>query len=183
MLGQLYTNRGRTLELSQQYESAQDNYQEMIDLAAERNDSAMRLAALTSQCIVRATQTPLFNLAEARILAEEALTLARQLGDKATEAKVLWGMLLVATWGEGDHDKALAYGLRSLELARELDLKEQMGFTYQDLANVYRNLNQLDRCPKDEPGSPGDLAGTGKFAHAGRCLHHAADEPFYGWVN
>ena len=58
LLRRLFTNRGRSLELSQQFETAQINYQEMIDLAGERRDSAMRLAALTSQCIVRATQTP-----------------------------------------------------------------------------------------------------------------------------
>jgi DNA-binding SARP family transcriptional activator/tetratricopeptide (TPR) repeat protein len=142
-LCQLYTNRGRVLELNQQFEAAQDNYEEMIGLAAENDDSAMRLAALTSQCIVRATQTPLYDMAKARTLADEALALARQLGDKATEAKVLWGLLLVETWGEGDNEKALAYGLRSLVLAREMGLKEQMGFTYHDLANVYRNLSQL----------------------------------------
>lgn len=103
----------------------------------------MRLAALTSQCIVRATQTPLFNAPAARALAEEALALAQQIGDKAAQAKVLWGMLLVEVTGEGDAQKGLDYGLRSLKLARELGLKEQIGFTNQDLAYVYRNLNRL----------------------------------------
>lgn len=144
LLCRLYTNRGRALELNQQFEAAQDNYEEMIELAAENGDSAMRLATLTSQCIVRATQTPLYDMAKARTLADEALALARQLGDKAAEAKVLWGLLLVETWGEGDNEKALAYGLRSLELAHEMGLIEQMGFTNQDLAHAYRNLNRLE---------------------------------------
>lgn len=143
LLCRLYTNRGRSLELSQQFEAAQINYQEMVDLAAERNDSAMRLAALASQCIVRATQTPLFNASKARTLAEEALALAQQLGDKAAQAKVLWGMLLVEVTSEGDVKKGLVYGLRSLELAREMGLNEQMGFTYHDLGNAYRELNRL----------------------------------------
>lgn len=143
LLRRLYTNRGRSLELSEQFESAQINYQEMVDLADERNDSAMRLAALTSQCIVRATQTPLFNASKARTLAEEALALAQQLGDQATEAKVLWGMLLVEITSDGDLQKGLEYGLRSLELARQMGLNEQMGFTNQDLANAYQGLNRL----------------------------------------
>ena len=86
---------------------------------------------------------PLFNLSEAKILAKDALTLAQQLGDGATEAKVLWGMLLIEVTGEGDLQKGVEYGLRSLELARESDLKEQMGFTNHDLANAYRSLNRL----------------------------------------
>ena len=143
LLRQLYIKRGRSLELGQQYEAAQINYQEMVDLADKRNDSAMRLAALTSQCIVRATQTPLFDALEARTLAEKALALAQQLGDKATQSKVLWGMLLVEVTSEGDPQKGLEYGLRSLELAREMGLKEQLGFTNQDLGYVYRSLNRL----------------------------------------
>ena len=167
LLRRLFTNRGRSLELSLQFEAAQINYQEMVDLAVERSDSAMRLAALTSLCIIRATQTPLFNLAEAKILAAEALALAQQLGDQATEAKVLWGMLLIEVSGEGDLQKGLEYGLRSLELARESDLKEQMGFTNHDLANVYRSSESAGGCQKGQPGRSVGLAGIGKFANAG----------------
>ncbi|MBN1666806.1 MAG: hypothetical protein JW862_06945, partial [Anaerolineales bacterium] len=144
LLLRLYTNRGRSLELSQQFESALINYHEMLDLADERDEPAMLLAALTSQCIVRATQTPLFNASQARTLAAEALTLAQQLGEPATEAKILWGMLLVEITSEGDLQKGLEYGLRSLELALQMDLKEQMGFTNLDLATAYRGLNRLD---------------------------------------
>lgn len=143
LLRRLYTQRGRALELSQQFESALNNYQEMVDLAGERNDPEMRLDGLTNQCIVRATQTPLFNASQARNLAAQAQALAQQLGDQATEAKVLWGKLLVELTSEGDYQKGLEYGLRSLELAHQMNLEEQMGFTNLDLANVYRGLNRL----------------------------------------
>lgn len=139
----LYLQIGRVLELRNQFDQALATYQQMIELAAQFADERIRLASLTAQCIVHATQTPLYDMAKARALADEALVLARRLGDKAIEAKVLWGLLLVESWGGGDDHKGLAYGLRSLELARELELNEQMGFTYQDIANVYRNLNQL----------------------------------------
>jgi tetratricopeptide (TPR) repeat protein len=140
----LYTRRGRAFELNSQFEAALRNYQEMSALAAELQDEPLKLASLTAQCVVRATLTPLYDVPQARALAEQALALVRKLDDRATEAKVLWAMLLVEAWGEGDNHKALEYGLRSLEIARELGLKEQMGFTLTNLINAYWNLNQLD---------------------------------------
>ena len=139
----LYLQIGRVQELLNEFDEALATYQQMIELAGRWADERLKLASLAAQCIVRVTQTPLHDMAKARILGEEALDLAQRLEDKATEAKVLWGLLLVEVWDEGDNPKGLAYGLRSLELARDLDLKEQMGFTYQDMAWGYRNLHQL----------------------------------------
>jgi class 3 adenylate cyclase/tetratricopeptide (TPR) repeat protein len=144
----LYTRLGRAFELNNQFEAALRNYQEMIAVAAERESGSLKLASLSAQCIIRATQTPLYDPPQARALAEQALTLARQLDDRTTEAKVLWGMLLVEAWGNGDNHKALEYGLRSLELAGELGLREQMGYTYTNLVNVYWNLDQLEAARK-----------------------------------
>jgi len=140
----LYSCCGRAFELDSQFDRALENYQEMSHLADEKKDDRLKLASLTAQCILSATQTPLYNPRQAKKLGETALALARKTGDQAIESKVLWGMLLVEAWGEGDIQKGLEYGLRSLTLARELGLKEQMGFTYTNLVNVYWSLNQLE---------------------------------------
>jgi len=140
----LYSRRGRAYELDSQFDQALENYQEMSRLGEESGDEGLKLASLTAQCILRATQTPLYDPSQARELGEAALALARKTDDQATESRVLWGLLLVEAWGDGDIDKALEYGLRSLELARQLGLKEQMGFTYTNLVNVYWSLNQLE---------------------------------------
>ncbi len=58
---QLYKNRGRALELTNQYEAAQANYQELANLAEERNDPALRLAAIIAQCIIHSTYNPVFD--------------------------------------------------------------------------------------------------------------------------
>jgi class 3 adenylate cyclase/tetratricopeptide (TPR) repeat protein len=139
----LYSQRGRAYELDSQFDQALENYLQMSRLADENEDRQLKLASLTAQCILRATQTPLYDPPQARELGEAALALARTTNDQAVESKVLWGLLLVEVWSEGDIDQALEYGLRSLELARELGLREQMGFTYTNLVNVYWNLNQL----------------------------------------
>jgi class 3 adenylate cyclase/tetratricopeptide (TPR) repeat protein len=140
----LYLRCGRACELDSQFEAALQNYRVMAAAADERMDEALQLASLTAQCILRATQTPLYDPRRARLLAEQALALARELGDRAAEARVLWGMLLVEAWGDGDSQKGLQYGLRSLGIARELGLKEQMGFTYTNLVNVYWSLGRLE---------------------------------------
>jgi tetratricopeptide (TPR) repeat protein len=71
------------------------------------------------------------------------MVLASELDDQATEARVLWVLLLIEVWGGGDMQKALAYGLRSLELTRLEGLKEQMGYTLTNLTNVYQNLDRF----------------------------------------
>lgn len=140
----LYSRLGRVYELDNQFDRALEIYQEMSRLADENGDEQLKLESLVAQCILHATQTPLYDPPQAKKLGEAALALARKINDQAKESRVLWGLLLVEAWGEGDNHKALDYGLRSLELARELGLREQMGFTYTNLVNVYWNLNQLD---------------------------------------
>ncbi len=144
----LFTRLGRSYELDSQFERAIDVYQDLEEKSEEISDPNLKLAALAAECIVRATQTPLYDPARARTLAGQAIELARELGDRAAEAKVLWGMLLVEAWGEGDDQQALEYGLRSLELARQIDDKEQIGFTSTNLVNVYWNLNRPQEARK-----------------------------------
>ncbi len=133
----------------------------MVELAQERDDQALRLAALTAQCILRATQTPLYDLSQARALAEEALLLAGQLIDRAAEARVLWRLLLIEVWGGGDSRQALAYGERSLAICRELGLKEQMGYTLTNLVNVYWTLDQFEETRQANLGAQAVWLETG----------------------
>ena len=109
-LCRLYQNRGRVLEWSSQYEAAQANYQEMLELAETGNDLAMKQAALSAQCIIHATSTPLFNPVQAREMGQAALALAQTLNDQAAKAKALWCLMLVEFYGGGDTQKVLAYG-------------------------------------------------------------------------
>jgi predicted ATPase/class 3 adenylate cyclase len=140
----LYTRRGRAYELSSRFDEALANYQELERTAAETGDRALELASMTAQSILRATQTSLYNPLEARKLAEQALLLSQELGDRAVEAKVLWGLLILESWSGGDPNKALAYGERSLDIARELALKEQMAFTLTNLAGANLALNRFE---------------------------------------
>jgi tetratricopeptide (TPR) repeat protein len=140
----LYSRRGRAYELSSQFDAALNNYQHMVEIAEVRDDKALLLASLTAQCIIHATQTPHYNPPQAKVLGDAALKLARELGDRAAEARVLWGLLLVEVLGGGDSQQALAYGQQSLTIARELGLTEQLGYTLTNLVNVYWSLDEYE---------------------------------------
>ncbi|MFQ5593142.1 MAG: tetratricopeptide repeat protein, partial [Anaerolineae bacterium] len=139
----LYRNRGRALELDDHFEPALSNYQEMEALARQRGDRDMALAALLAQTTIRTISTPVHDPEQARTLAEQALTLARELGDLAAEAKALWNLTLVYLHSVGDPHQAVAYGEKSLAIARELNLREQMAFTLNDLVYAYVRAGQL----------------------------------------
>jgi DNA-binding SARP family transcriptional activator/predicted ATPase len=145
---QLYRNRGRTLELAGDYEAAQDNYQELRKLAATGQDRTLELAALTAQCIVYATHTPIFNPLRAREFGQAALDLAHQLNDRSAEAEALWCMMLVEFHAGGDRQKIYAYGQQALSIARELGLKELMGYVLSNLSWAYLTHEQLDAARK-----------------------------------
>jgi predicted ATPase len=143
-LRQLFKNRGRVLELIEDYPAAQANYQEALELAARRNDQRLELAALIAQCDIHARHTPLFNPPAAKESGQAALNLARSLTDRAAEAAASGGLMFAALYGGEDNRVTLAYGEASLSLARELGLKEQMGSVLVHLWMPYVAQKQLE---------------------------------------
>ncbi len=75
-------------------------------------------------------------------LSEEALKLARDLGDQAIESRVLWNLLLANLHG-AKVDQAIDYGERSLSLARSLNLRDQIPYTLTDLGRAYNAANRF----------------------------------------
>jgi len=130
----LYTQLGRALELNSQHDQALANYQEMEMVARQRSDRPLELVALIAQVTLYATFTPVYDPDRAEALAEQALALARQLGDQAAEAKILWLLILVYEI-TNRFAQAIESGERSLALARQLDLREQMAYTLNDLGS------------------------------------------------
>ena len=143
-LSDLHIALGRVLELNARYDEALRNYAEMEADARQRGDSSMALTALMQQCNLRCTTTPLFDPVLGETLARTALAMAESLGDRAAESKILWNLLNLYRFT--DHvAEALECGERSLALARELNLREQLAYTLNDLAHVYAILGALNR--------------------------------------
>jgi len=132
----LYLSRGNTLRLGSRFDEALANYAEMEQLARERGDRGMALAALIERATVYSTPTPAHDAALGEQLSQQTLVLARELGDRQAEAKSLWNLVLVHTF-DGEPQQAIAYGAQSLAIARELGLREQLAFTLNDIASSY----------------------------------------------
>jgi tetratricopeptide (TPR) repeat protein len=133
---EVYRRRGRALELSGQPQNALSNYEEMEAVGQQRADNALVLAALTAQSVLLALPTVTHDPEKGRRLAGIALGLARDAGDKAAEARVLWSLLLISRY-TGHPNEAVAYGEESIISARQLDSHEQLAFILHDLAGVY----------------------------------------------
>lgn len=133
---ELYLKRGREFELASQFPAALANYLEMEKIGQERKDGALELGAITARCQVHCTASSEFNPALGEPLAKRALRLALELGDHATESKILW--ILVNLYRLTDRlDEAREAGEESLRIARALNLREQMAYTLNDISHAY----------------------------------------------
>lgn len=139
----LFTSRGRALELSGGYEEALRNYAELEGLAEQRGDDHLKLAALMATATLYSTPTSVADPSAAQGLSDQALALARSLGDRPAEAKILWNIMLLTKFA-GRPAEGLRYGEQSLAIAREENLKEQVAYTLNDLSvNGYAELGDF----------------------------------------
>ncbi len=123
----LYRRRGRTLELLLRHDEALETYQALEALGEARSDDALRLAGIAA--LGTAYIVSRLDSENAHARSEEALALARKLGDRRTEARSLWSLLLTSTWF--NPLQALEYGESGLVIAREL--AAQPGASYDDI--------------------------------------------------
>ncbi|MGB8647727.1 MAG: hypothetical protein WCF84_21010 [Anaerolineae bacterium] len=144
-LSDLFIRRGRILELSSQYTAARESYQEMETIARERGDRAMELAALMARTTVHSIPTPEYDFARAQELSAGSLHLARELGDRPAEAKILWNRMLMYSRNRMDVRTALAAGEESLTIARSLNLRAQLAFSLNDISILYLFGGQPER--------------------------------------
>jgi predicted ATPase len=142
-LTHVYLNRGRAQELNNQFGLALQNYDEMLATARKRLDREMELAAKLAASTLYSTPTPVSDVAIGQSLSEETLKLAAELGDPAAEAKALWNLQLVNLL-QNKAAEAIVYGEKSLAIARELNLREQMAYVLSDLGWAYNVACQFE---------------------------------------
>ena len=145
LIQDLYLKRGRVLELGGKYAEAITNYDEMETTARAGADRVMELASLMARVTLRSTPTPVYDRERASHLLEQALALARDLGDPESEAKGLWNMMLLSKFGWHPQEAA-QYGEQSLAIARKFNLREQMAYTLNDLSvHAYMDAGDYTR--------------------------------------
>jgi tetratricopeptide (TPR) repeat protein len=140
----LYLRRGRALELSDCYQEALQNYHAMQATAQSTGDRKLALAALAALAIIHGTPSPAHNLEMGRSYGEQALALARALGDRQAECQALWSLMLTYYFA-GQPQQSVEYGEQSLALAQELGERERIAFAMHDLFRGYSALGQFER--------------------------------------
>jgi len=144
LLGHLYLSRGRAMQLAGRYDDAERNYEEMRARGEEYGNGAAALEAIMSLTTLYTTATSKFDAERGERAAHRAVELARDLGDRAAESKALWNLMNLFIYSSGDQREALEAGERSLELARQVDARDQMAFTMTDLWRPYASAGDLD---------------------------------------
>lgn len=142
-LAHIYIQRGRAFETSSRFDDALRNYDEAESLAIQRGDKAMQLAALVALATIYSTPTITFDAARGRTRSNLALSLARELGDRPSEARVLWNLMLLSNFS-GNLREAVEYGEQSLAISRELGDREQIAYTMNDLFRPYMSTGQYE---------------------------------------
>lgn len=133
----LFSKRGRALELSGHYDSALGNYQELENLGLERDEPRLVLSAVMARATIHSIPSHYHDSRAAQTLSDQALVIARQLGDKAAESKILWNLMLLYSHADVRYREAATFGEQSLAIAREHGLREQLAYTLNDLSPLY----------------------------------------------
>ncbi len=76
---------------------------------------------------------------------DQAMLLAQRLSDRSAEAKILWNQMLLYSRIAQEYDEAIECGERSLAIAREMNLQEQLAYTLNDIGELYVLTGQLER--------------------------------------
>lgn len=143
-LAHIYIQRGRAFETSSRFVDALRNYEEAESLAIQRGDNALQLAALLPLATIYSTPTIAFDATRGRTLSNLALSLARELGDRPSEARVLWTLMLLSNFS-GNLREAVEYGEQSLAISREVRRREQIAYALNDLFRPYMSTGQYER--------------------------------------
>ena len=155
----MFMARGRAQEVSGQHDEALAGYRELEELGRKAQDAGLEMAALVPMVTIHSTLSGRPDTVIARTLSERSLVLAQELGDHRSEAKTLWNSLLIEILAGDDYFKALEFGERSLQIARQYDLKEQIAFMLQDTARAHVAVEQF-------PEAKVALEGAREFWHA-----------------
>lgn len=146
---------GRSLELSSDHESAYQVYESLIQIGDQRGDAAPKLAAMAAQAVLRCTPSPMMDVTQGIALAKAGLALAREVGDRASEARILWTLGL-GHYFTSEPDKSIAYSEQALAIARELNLRELLCYVLSDLGRAYAAAGRMHDAGKAvEEGSAG----------------------------
>jgi tetratricopeptide (TPR) repeat protein len=140
----LYMCRGRAYELTSKFSEALDNYKELENMAIERRDQEVELAALIAQAQIYSVPSSEFNIDLGLSIVEKAQQIAEEISDRETLAKVYWITMNLFRFHES-MTAAQEFGEKAIALARELNLEEQLAYSLNDAAHAYSMNGKVER--------------------------------------
>ena len=140
----LYTQLGSVLELSGQFEKALAAYEEMQAFGHEHNDRRTQMKALMAKATIYSIFSELHNSTLSEQMLLEALELSREVGDRTTQAKLNWNLMITYLFSKR-LDESLQYGEIGLALARDSDDREQLAFILNDICRLYTCRGEFDK--------------------------------------
>jgi tetratricopeptide (TPR) repeat protein len=105
----------------------------------------MELAALMARATIYSIPSKQSDRALAQALCNQALEIARAIGDQPAQAKILWNILLLNTRLRTNYREGLEYGEQGLAIARQLGLREQTAYLLNDLSLPYAYSGDPER--------------------------------------
>ncbi len=105
----LYTQLGSVLELSGQFEEALATYEAMQAFGHEHGDRRTEMRALMAKATIYSIFYTLHNSALSEQLLIQALEISREIGDRATQAKLNWNLMITYLFSKR-LDQALEHG-------------------------------------------------------------------------
>ncbi|MCW5847798.1 MAG: AAA family ATPase [Anaerolineae bacterium] len=140
---EIYTNRGRVLELESRFAEAKALYEAFDLLAQSRSNADMELEALIAQGKLYGNVTPFFDPARGRELMERARTLAESAGNRVAEVRILWNLVNADRFDINSLEAAVVNGEKAIDLARQLELGEELAYLLNDVGEIYGTLGRF----------------------------------------
>ncbi len=104
----------------------------------------MEMKALMAKATIYSIFSQLHDSGRSEQMLIEALEISREIGDRVTQAKLNWNLMLTFLFSKR-LDQALEYGEIALALARQSDDREQLAFVLNDLCRLYTCRGEFEK--------------------------------------
>jgi predicted ATPase/class 3 adenylate cyclase len=140
----LFLQLGSVLQLSGRDERALANYEDMQSFGADHHIRSIEMKALMAKATIYSIFSQLHDSRRSEQVLIEALEISREIGDRVTQAKLNWNLMLTFLYSKR-LDQALEYGEIALRLARQSDDREQLAFVLNDLCRLYTCRGEFEK--------------------------------------
>jgi predicted ATPase len=140
----LFIQLGSVYELSGRFEQALATYADMQTFGVEQAERSIEMKALMAKATIYSIFSQLHNSELSEQMLIEALAISREIGDRITQAKLNWNLMLTFLFSKR-LDQALEYGEVALALARESHDREQLAFVLNDLCRLYTCRGEFEK--------------------------------------